>query len=229
MHSEKLFRLEHGFLSYQPDDSAPEVGSPPCLEQDYVMFGSFNNLPKVTPEVVEVWAEILRRQPGSRLLLKSKPLADPECRERYLRLFAEQGIPAERLELHGWLPAKTNHLELYHRVDIALDTFPYNGTTTTCEALWMGVPVVTLRGDRHAARVGASIMHRVGLENLVAHSEEEYINLATALARDRQRLLTFRNSQRRKMRESQLMDSELFTSTLENAYRRMWQKWCEVG
>jgi len=228
-HSERLFRLEHGFLCYQPEASAPEVGPPPCLKHDYVMFGSFNNLPKVTPEVIRVWAEILRRQPGSRLLLKTKPLSDFDTRERYLRLFAEQGIPADRLELHGWLPDKKDHLELYHRIDIGLDSFPYNGTTTTCEALWMGVPVVTLCGDRHAARVGASIMHHAGLEELVAHSEDEYIALTVALAQDRQRLIAFRDSQRQKMQESQLMDKELFTATLEKAYRRMWREWCAAG
>ncbi len=225
-HSEKLIRLEHGFLCYQPDSSAPDVAPPPCLEHDYVMFGSFNNLPKINPEVVRVWAEILRRQPGSRLLLKSKILGDLRVREKYLSMFAEQGIPAERLELYDWLPDSNNHLELYHRMDIGLDPFPYNGTTTTCEALWMGVPVITLCGNRHAARVGASIMHHAGLEDLIAHSEEEYIAMASALAQDRQRLIALRGGQRRKMRESQLMDKELFTSTLEKAYRRMWGEWC---
>jgi predicted O-linked N-acetylglucosamine transferase (SPINDLY family) len=225
-HSEKLFRLEHGFLCYLPDAAAPEAGPPPCLESGQLTFGSFNNLAKVTSEVVRVWAEILHRQPLSRLVLKSKPLADQACRERYLGLFAEQGIPADRLELLGWLPAPQNHLELYHRIDIGLDSFPYNGTTTTCEALWMGVPVVTLCGDRHAARVGASIMRQVGLEELVAHSEDEYIALAVALAQDRQRLLALRGSQRRKMRESRLLDKKLFAETLEDAYRRMWEEWC---
>jgi predicted O-linked N-acetylglucosamine transferase (SPINDLY family) len=225
-HSEKLIRLEHGFLCYQPEDSAPEVGPPPCLELGEVTFGSFNNLPKVTPEVVKVWAEILRQRPRSRLLLKSKILADLGVKGKYLRLFADQGIPADRLELLGWVPDKTNHLELYHRIDIGLDPFPYNGTTTTCEALWMGVPVVTLCGDRHAARVGASLMHHAGLEELVAPSEDEYITLAVTLAQDRQRLITLRGSQRRKMQESQLMDKKLFTATLEKAYRRMWRSWC---
>ncbi len=228
-HSEKLIRLEHGFLCYQPDASAPEVAAPPCLERDNVMFGSFNNLAKVTPEVIKVWAEILHKQPRSRLLLKSKGLADSEGRERYLLLFAEEGISAERLELHGWLPDPKNHLELYNRVDIGLDSFPYNGTTTTCEALWMGVPVVTLSGDRHAARVGASILHRVGLGESVAHSKEEYIALAVALAQDRQRLLTLRSSLRQKMRESQLLDKKLFTASLERVYRRMWKEWCAGG
>jgi len=228
-HSEKLIRLEHGFLCYQPDASAPEVGPPPCLESDYVMFGSFNNLPKVTPEVIKVWAEILRQLPRSRLLLKSKTLANLNIKKRYLRLFAEAGITADRLEMHDWSPDKIKHFELYHRIDIGLDPFPYNGTTTTCEALWMGVPVATLRGDRHAARVGASIMHHAGLEEVVAHSENEYVHLAVGLAQDRQRLIALRDSQRRKMQESQLMDKELFTATLEKAYRRMWREWCSKG
>ena len=229
LHSENLIRLEHGFLCYQPDAVAPEVTPPPCLKRDYVTFGSFNNLPKITAEVIEVWAKIMRETPGSRLLLKSKTLADRNIRQKFLQLFTERGISEDRLELHDWLPAKNSHFELYHRVDIGLDPFPYNGTTTTCEALWMGVPVITLSGDRHAARVGASIMHHSGFEESITHTEDGYIALALALARDRQRLATLRKNQRHKMRESQLMDTKLFTSTLEKAYRRMWREWCTKG
>jgi predicted O-linked N-acetylglucosamine transferase (SPINDLY family) len=192
-----------------------------------VTFGSFNNTAKVTPEVIKIWAEILRNQPRSRLLLKSRPLTDADTRKRYLQLFAEHGITADRLEIHGWLPVQSDHLKLYHSIDIGLDPFPYNGTTTTCEALWMGVPVVTLCGNRHAARVGASIMHQMGLPELVAHSTEEYIALAVSLANDQNRLQIFRNGLRQKMHKSSLLDKELFAETVENAYRQIWLKWCE--
>jgi protein O-GlcNAc transferase len=229
LHSEKLIRLGHGFLCYQPESSAPHPGALPCLERGYVTFGSFNNLAKLNHEVVKAWAEILHRQPRSRLLLKSNHLEDPDTSNRFLGLFAENGIAAERLELHGWLPGKRNHLELYRSVDIGLDPFPYNGTTTTCEALWMGVPVVTMSGDRHAARVGASIMHHVGLEELVASELNEYIAMAVSLAEDRQRLRALRENLRQKMLESQLMNRDLFTATLEEAYRSMWRKWCVEG
>ena len=226
LHSEQLLRLTHGFLCYQPEEAAPEPGPPPCLSRDHVTFGSCNNLAKVTPEVVRLWAAILRQEPRARLMLKTRPLADAETRQRYLRLFAEHGIEQERLTLLGWMPGKKEHLAVYQQIDIGLDTLPYNGTTTTCEALWMGVPVVTLGGDRHAARVGASIMHQVGLDELVAHGEEEYVALALALARDRQRLNALRAGLRQKMQESPLMDSERFARTVENAYRHFWKKWC---
>ena len=200
--------------------------SPPCLERGYVTFGSFNYLAKLTPEVIKIWAEILRRQPHSRILLKSKLLADAGNIKSYLRLFAESGIAEDRIEMHGWLPSQADHLELYHRIDIALDSFPYNGTTTTCEALWMGVPVVTWHGDRHAARVGASIMHWIGMEELVAPSPEEYVRLAVTLANDSERLAVYRNSLRDRMRKSKLMDRELFVTSLENGYRHIWTQWC---
>jgi protein O-GlcNAc transferase len=226
LHSEELVRLEHGFLCYQPDASTPDGGPPPCLARGYVTFGSFNNLAKVNSEVIKVWAEILRQLPRSRLLLKSKPLADAECRKRYLDMFAAGGIAADRLDLHGWLPTRKDHLKLYDEIDVGLDPFPYNGTTTTCETLWMGVPVVTMLGDRHAGRVGASIMHHAGLEELIACSTDEYIALTVSLAHDRHRLRALRSGLRRKIQASQLMDKELFVTTLEQAYRRMWRKWC---
>jgi len=227
LHSEKLVRLENGFLCYGADKSAPAPAKPPFLQQGYITFGSFNNLAKLGPEVVQSWAEILRNVPGSHLLLKSKQLSDAATHRRFLHLFAEQGIDPSRLKLYGWLPDKDGHLGLYSRVDIALDPFPYNGTTTTCEAMWMGVPVVTLLGDRHVGRVGASIMHQIGLEEFVASSIENYVQLAAAIARDQERLAGMRKSLRQRLLESKLMDKRLFTKTLESAYRQMWRKYCE--
>jgi predicted O-linked N-acetylglucosamine transferase (SPINDLY family) len=227
LHTEILIRLEHGFLCYQALENAPEVSELPCLENGYVTFGSFNNLSKVTPQVVACWSEILRAVPGARLILKSKPLADKETKARYLQMFEEKNIQAERIELLGWLPARSDHLDLYNSVDIGLDPFPYNGTTTTCEALWMGVPVVTLRGDRHAGRVGASIMHHVDLPELVADAKENYVALAIDLANDPDRLVAMRSSLRQHMQDSVIMDTQLFTRSLENTYRQMWIKWCE--
>jgi predicted O-linked N-acetylglucosamine transferase (SPINDLY family) len=226
LHSEKLIRLEHGFLCYQPPASAPEAGSLPCREGGSITFGSFNNLTKVTPEVVKAWAGILHAVPDSRLLLKAKQFMDDETRERFREMFAREGITGERLEMHKKLPDPADHLGLYSRVDIGLDPFPYNGTTTTCEALWMGVPVVTLLGARHAGRVGASIMHRVGLEELVAHSMDEYIELARALALDRKRLQEMRFSLRGRLHESELMNSGQFTNHLEDVYCQIWRKYC---
>jgi predicted O-linked N-acetylglucosamine transferase (SPINDLY family) len=229
LHSEILVRLEHGFLCYQAEVSAPPVSEPPCLAKEHVTFGSFNNLPKINHAVVKSWSKILGAVPGSRLLLKSKPLSDEATRTRYIAMFADEGIAAERLEFYGMLPKKKDHLGLYSKVDIGLDPFPYNGTTTTCEALWMGVPVVTMPGDRHSGRVGASIMHHVGLTEFVADSVEQYIQLAQALAANRQRLAELRAGLRQQMQDSELMDRKLFTRTLEDTYRQIWVKWCEKG
>jgi len=226
IYSEKLIRLKYGFLCYQPMTSAPRVAQLPCLEQGYITFGSFNNLTKVTHEVIKVWAAILRAVPDSRLLLKAKQLSDDQTMLRFLEMFAKEGIAEDRLEMHSRMSRQEDHLRLYNRVDIGLDPFPYNGTTTTCEALWMGVPVVTLLGQRHAGRVGASIMHQVELEDLVAHSMEKYIELARLFARDKDRLENMRAGLRDRMQESPLMTPVLFTSHLEDAYYQMWREYC---
>ena len=227
LHSETLIRLKHGFLCYQPTTTAPKVGSLPCLERGSITFGSFNNLTKVTPEVINVWARILHGVPGSCLLLKAKQLADDQTRKHVGEMFALEGIGKERLEMHGRMPRQEEHLDLYRRVDIGLDPFPYNGTTTTCEALWMGVPVITLQGQRHSGRVGASILHRVGLNELVASSIERYIELARSLALEHKRLQGLRSGLRNLMQDSKLMNSTLFTGHLEEVYRQMWRTYCQ--
>jgi predicted O-linked N-acetylglucosamine transferase (SPINDLY family) len=132
------------------------------------------------------------------------------------------------VELAAQLPGTAAHLAAYHQVDIALDPFPYNGTTTTCEALWMGVPVVTLRGDRHAGRVGASLLTQVGLPDLIAASVEEYVEIAAALAGDAARLSDVRRSLRQRMAASPLCDGRAFARKIESAFRSMWRKWCEA-
>ncbi|HTZ76332.1 MAG TPA: hypothetical protein VMC10_00415, partial [Stellaceae bacterium] len=154
LHTETLVRLPDGFLCYRPEGEAPPVAPLPALTRGVVTFGSFNNPAKLTPETIGVWSRILAAVPASRMLLKGTQFADPATAERIRGLFAGGGIGAERLEIRPRATAPAEHLGMYGEVDVALDPFPYNGTTTTCEALWMGVPAVTLRGDRHAARVG---------------------------------------------------------------------------
>ena len=227
LHSEKLVRLEHGFLCFQADDSSPEVSPPPCLKQGHITIGTFNTTKKITSEVISVWSHVLQSIPGARLLLKSDSLDDDMTKARLLKMFAQQAIAPDRLDLLSAVPGTSEHLGLYSRVDIAVDPFPYNGTTTTCEALWMGVPVVTLRGDRHAGRVGASILEHVGLPELIADSKEKYVELVRSLAGDTERLTSLRNQLRPQMQRSSLMDVRMFTDALENAYRGMWITWCD--
>ncbi|MDP6673839.1 MAG: tetratricopeptide repeat protein, partial [Gammaproteobacteria bacterium] len=138
-YTEKLIRLPHGFLCYQTDEPDPKVTAGPCLEQGHITYGSFNALPKITPEVVRVWSRILTATRGARLILKSNTFSDEKIRAQYLQQFGKQGISPERLDLLGLIPGRDGHLATYSRIDIGLDPFPYNGTTTTCEALWMGV------------------------------------------------------------------------------------------
>jgi predicted O-linked N-acetylglucosamine transferase (SPINDLY family) len=227
LHSEKLVRLEPGFLCYKPYEPAPDVSPLPCTKTGNTTFGSFNSLIKITPEVVKLWSKILHTIPLSRLLLKSSRLTDQQHKERCLEMFADERIEPGRLELCEWQKNKEDHLKLYDKIDIGLDPFPYNGTTTTFEALWMGVPVVTMLGDMHAGRVGASIMNQVGLGELVADTAENYVKLVVSLAKKYDRLAVLRSGLREQMRNSGIMDSKLFTEKLENEYRKMWIKWCE--
>ncbi|WKZ11773.1 MAG: tetratricopeptide repeat protein [Gammaproteobacteria bacterium] len=226
LHTERLVRLPGGFLCYQPGAVPAAVAvAAPCG----VTFGSFNTLAKVTPAVIAAWAQILHRAAGSRLLLKSDALNDVATRRRLLAQFAGHGIDAGRIELLAWVTDYPAHLALYGRVDLALDTFPYNGTTTTCEALWMGVPVLVMRGNRHAARVGASIMTHAGLPEWIAENEDEYIALAVARAADAAALANARAGISERMRGSSLADPVRFTATLERAYREQWTAWCQTG
>ena len=224
LHNEQLVRLPRSFLCYQPPDDAAAVASRP-VEGDGVTFGSFNKALKITPQVASLWARLLVALPGSSLLLKSDAFADPACRDRLMARFAEQGVGPERVR---FLPAEetiAEHLARYAEVDIALDPFPYNGATTTCEALWMGVPVIALEGATHAARVSASILRTIGLPQLVAPSEDGYVAAALELAREGERRVALRASGRASLRErmlaSPLCDADGAAWALEHAYRTM--------
>lgn len=221
---ERLLRLPRCFLAYGPIPTAPAVQSLPAAEAGHVTFGSFNTIPKLTPSAVRLWARVLAAVPGSRLLLKALSLGDPETRERMLSLFAAEGIERSRIDLLAYVRGQAEHLALYSRIDIALDSFPYNGTTTTCEALWMGVPVIALRGERHAGRVGASLLSAAGLEELVAESEDDYVARAQALAEDLPRLASLRQALRRRLEDSPLCDAAALARAVEAAYRGMWQR-----
>lgn len=225
-HVENLVRLPHGFLCYTPPAGAPDVESSPCETNGFVTFGSFNRLEKISPQTASVWGEILRRVPHSRLIVKQKIFKEHESREMFLSFLQNSGIPPERVMTLPFTTSLTDHLGMYGSVDISLDTYPYNGTTTTCESMWMGVPVVTLLGTRHASRVGASILSMLGMAELIADSETGYVESAVLLANDRERLQSLRCSLRSRMAASPLTDSTNFSRQVEDAYLRMWQKWC---
>jgi protein O-GlcNAc transferase len=227
--SETLVRLKGGFLCYSGLRDGPEPTSAPCLRTGTVTFGSFNNPAKVSTATFDAWGKLLSRLPQARLILKGISFADAATRALFLDRLGERGVPAERVELLAWHPGPAEHLALYHRVDIALDPFPYNGTTTTCDALWMGVPVITLLGYRHAGRVGASLLTQVGLTDLIADSIEEYVEIAVALAGDPGRLDELHRILRPRMAASPLCDEGAFASKMEAAFRSMWQHWCAAS
>jgi predicted O-linked N-acetylglucosamine transferase (SPINDLY family) len=225
--SETLVRFEGGFLCYGCPKDGPEPAVPPCLATGTATFGSFNNPAKLSDATLDTWARLLDRLPQARLLLKGLPFTDAATRALFLSRLGERGVTAERVELVAWLQSNAAHLALYDRVDIALDPFPYNGTTTTCEALWMGVPVVTLRGDRHAGRVGASLLTQADLTDWIAGSIEDYLEIAVTLAGDPAELKDLRRLLRPRLVSSSLCNCRAFARKIEAAYRTMWQHWCE--
>jgi protein O-GlcNAc transferase len=229
LHTETLVRLPHGFLCYRPEDEAPAVAPLPAVALGRVTFGSFNNPAKITAETVGAWSRVLEGVPGSRMLLKGTQFADPGTCGHFRRLFAAAGIGPERLEFRGRATTPAAHLAMYGEVDIGLDPFPYNGTTTTCEAFWMGVPTVSLRGDRHAARVGASLLTQLGLQELIGESLDGYVAAAIALAGDRERLAGLRDGLRTRMLGSPLGDRAGFARRFEAALREMWRRWCATA
>lgn len=223
-HTEELVRLPGGFLCYSPAPESPEVADAPQLKSGHVTFGSFTELAKVTPDLVALWSEILRALPGARLTLEAAGLsADSACRD-LRQQFGDRGIRPERVDLRPPEFSAVGPLARYHEIDIGLDTFPFNGVTTTCEALWMGVPVVTLAGTTHVARTGASIVSRVGLPELVATTPAQYVEIAQHLAADQEKRRALRAGLRARMRASPLLDAPRFARGLEAAYREMWKK-----
>jgi predicted O-linked N-acetylglucosamine transferase (SPINDLY family) len=226
LYTESLARLPHGFLCYKPLDDCPDVAASPASLNGHVSFGCFNNSAKVNDLVLDTWCHILSGLPDARMFLKSRQLHDAGMQQRFLEEFSRRGIDPNRVEMLGRVNSTNDHLALYGRVDIALDTFPYNGTTTTCEALWMGVPVIALAGDRHAGRVGVSLLRGLGLEELIAASPDEYRRLANDLARDLDRLAVYRAALRPRMRSAPLTDAVNFARDIERAFRDMWRKWC---
>ena len=224
--TEELVRFSSSAWIYQPPDATPEIDPLPSAENRPVTFGCFNNLAKINDATLALWARVLAAVPDSRLVLKGWGLAEDATRQHYLARCAAAGLPADRIELCERTAEVSEHLALYHRVDISLDTFPYHGTTTTCESLWMGVPVVTLLGDRHAARVSASLLTAAGHPEWIAHSPDEYVQLATGLAADRTKLSALRANLRAELKSSALFDYAGQASRFGSALRQCWRSHC---
>ncbi|KAG9138426.1 hypothetical protein Leryth_012718 [Lithospermum erythrorhizon] len=226
-HVEELVRLPECFLCYTPSPEAGPVCPTPALTNGFVTFGSFNNLAKITPKVLQIWARILCAVPNSRLIVKCKPFCCDSIRQRFLTTLEQLGLESQRVDLLPLILLNHDHMQSYALMDISLDTFPYAGTTTTCESLYMGVPCVTMGGAVHAHNVGVSLLKAVGLGNLVAENEDNYVKLAIQLASDISKLSNLRMSLRDLMRKSPLCDGPKFTIGLESAYRNMWNSYCK--
>jgi Predicted O-linked N-acetylglucosamine transferase, SPINDLY family len=223
--SEAVWRMPESCLCLTVPASPVNVAPLPALSAGYVTFGSFNNLTKMNDAVVAVWARILKSVPNSRLLLKTRQLSDQIVCEQTRQRFAACGIAPERLLLGGTLASAEDHLAAYNKVDIALDTFPYPGVTTSVEALWMGVPVLSLRGDRFLSRTAGSIAHNAGLPDWVAADEDDYVAKAVAFTANLERLVALRAGLRQQVLASPLFDAPRFARNFEDALWGMWQRY----
>ncbi len=223
LNSEKLVRLPRIYMAWRPPDDLPEVGRLPALDAGHVTFGSFHSCFKITPTITQLWLRILRTVPGSRLTLLAVSSAAAQRNVRHM--LDDSGIAPER---YDFLPrlAFEDYLAAFHGVDIALDTFPFHGATTTCFTLWMGLPVVVLAGTTHASRADVSMLCNAGLPQLVARSGDEYVEAATRLAADLDKLAELRAGLRDAMRQSPNTDGRTCARHLENALREMWTNWC---
>ena len=220
-HTERLIRLSRCAWCYEPDAVAPDVAPMPALKNGHITFGCFNNMAKLNPALFDMWAEILIKVPDSHLRLKARTLTDDRVKNELKDYFAAKGIAAERLDFFGHTRKIHEHLNHYHEVDIALDSFPYHGTTTTCEAMWMGCPVVTRAGAAHVSRVGVSLLSVVGLEEFIGQNREDYIGKAAALAGDIERLVELRAGMRNRLKSSPLMNAPDFAREFEVALLQM--------
>ena len=224
--SEELVRLPGGFCCYSPPREAPEVGPAPARQSGHVTFGSLQNPAKLNREVITLWARLLNAVPSARLLIFRTTLSD-RAKASLRGQFALRGIDERRIDLRRSMDVGPGgHLEVYGHVDVSLDTTPWSGHTTTCESLWMGVPMITLYGARHAARMGASVLTSLGLTDLIARTPDEFIDIGVRLAKDIDRLSRLRAESRERTRSSALCDGAAFTQTLEQTYRTLWQRWC---
>jgi len=221
-YSERTIRLPQTFWCYQPPVDLP-LQPPPALENGFITLGCLNNFCKVNEPLLSLWARVLESAPHSRLLLHAY---EGSHRQRVLDHLQRESIDPQRVSFVAKAPLAA-YFERYHSIDIALDTLPYGGGTTTCDALWMGVPVVSLAGKMAVGRAGSSILSNVGVPELIARTPQQYVQIATDLAKDLPRLAELRRTLRGRMEASPLMDAPRFARNIETAYRQMWRNWCE--
>lgn len=227
---EDIICLEHSHFCYTPIYVAPIPREAPCMKNGYITYGSFNHIRKVTDEVLELWANILKSVPQSHLILKGSVFDDEYGYELFVDRLAKNGIDMtsedwkERIELRGF---SKDYLQEYFDVDIALDTFPYPGGGTTCDALYMGVPVITLSGNSHGERFGKSLLENIGLSEFVVYNKQNYYDLAVALAGEKEIINNFHLGLRHMMEQSPLMDRKLYMSELELTYKKIWYEYCK--
>lgn len=224
--TEKLVRFAPTAWAYQPPPVTPAVAPVPVAANGGITFGCFNNVAKISDTTLGLWARVLAAVPDSKLLLKGRGFGEEAVRQKYFDRFAAAGLPADRVEFLERTAQTGDHLALYGRVDISLDTFPYHGTTTTCEALWMGVPVVTLMGDRHIARVSGSLLTAIGRSEWVAATPDDYVRIAAELASDPARLAAIRAGLRDEVKNSPLGDHPGQSARFAAALRTCWTAWC---
>ena len=215
------------FCCYEPPRDAADVSLLPATANGFVTFGSLHHLAKLNDQVLDTWAEILRRVPTARLLLSRHTLVG-STRTRFAERLAALGIQPQRVELRADFTPEKMHFSVYNSIDVSLDVFPWSGHTTACESLWMGVPVVTLRGQRHAARMVASVLTAAGCPEWIAEDRAGYVALAESLAHDLPALAA-RAGLRGRVAASRLCDGQAFTKNLEDAYRQIWSRWCAAG
>lgn len=227
--TEKLLRLDPCFVCFMPPFEPPALPAPEIDPSTPITFGTFNNAAKYSPYILGVWSRILKELPESKLVLKSYQFADEAACRHVRGQIEKNGVDPARIEFLKQIPQTLEHLRTYERMHIALDAFPYHGTTTTCEAMLMGVPVITLEGSSHRSRVGVSLLSAVGVTELIARSEDEYVEKAVRLAGDRARLAEYRRSLRSRMQSSVLMDGPGFFARFEALLRSVWREKCNAS
>ena len=225
-HTERLARIDGCFLAYVLPPDLPPIAPLPATKSGCVTFGSFNNLSKISPTTLRLWRDVLAAVPTSRMVIKTSMFEDPATLELSRQRFADAGVPMHRIELLPPVRGQDAHLKTYARIDIALDTFPYNGTTTTCETLAMGVPLISLHGRHHVSRVGLSLLTAAGFGDWATDDPRRFVEIARSLASDLDSLRQLRTAIRDRLKSSPLCDGVRLARGIESAYRNAWRQWC---